>query len=97
MNATARLLFVIEALSGHEVFGARLRDLAAAVGAGEHAVLRDLQAMAAAGWAQQLPDKKWRLTARPIQCFQNFQHGLAEAGRKVSEVRTNYTRTPVNF
>jgi DNA-binding IclR family transcriptional regulator len=97
MNAQTRLLAVIEALSGREVFGLRLKDLAAAVGAAEHAVLRDLRTMESAGWAQQLPDRKWRLAARPIQCFHNFQQGLHEAGQRVAEVRQNYTRTPAHF
>jgi DNA-binding IclR family transcriptional regulator len=92
--AQTRLLDVIEALSGNEVFGARLRDIAAAVHAGEHSVLRDLQTLETAGWAQQMPDKKWRLAAKPVQIFANFQHGLFEASRRVDEVRHGYTRTP---
>jgi DNA-binding IclR family transcriptional regulator len=95
MSAQTRILVVIEALSGHEVFGARLKDIAAAVGIGEHTALRDLQALAVAGWAEQMPDKKWRLAARPIQCFLNFQHGLNEASQRVAEVRQNYTRSPI--
>jgi DNA-binding IclR family transcriptional regulator len=94
--SAARLLLVIEALSGNEVFGARLKDLSAAVGAGEHSVLRDLQTLEACGWAEQMADKKWRLSAKPIQILNRFQSGLTEAENRVSEARQNYTRTPAH-
>ena len=90
-----RLLTVIEALSGHEVFGMRLRDVAQATGALDSTVLRDLETLESAGWAQKLPDGKWCLSAKPIQLLLNFQSGLARSSGRVEEVRTNYTRTPV--
>jgi DNA-binding IclR family transcriptional regulator len=90
-----RLLTVIEALSGNEVFGARLRDLARAVGVIDSTALRDLETLAAAGWAQKLPDNRWRLAAKPIQLLINFQSGLARAEEQVGEVRRNYTRKPL--
>ncbi|MDR2924431.1 MAG: hypothetical protein LBU76_00460 [Azoarcus sp.] len=90
-----RLLSVIEALSGNEVFGIRLRDVAQAVGVIDSTALRDLETLAAAGWAQKQPDSKWRLSAKPIQLLLNFQSGLARAESGVAEVRQNYTRKPL--
>lgn len=90
--AQTRMLNVIETLSGAEVFGMRLKDAAAALQITESTVLRDLQTMQEAGWAQQLPDGKWRLAARAMQVLSNFQYGLAEAAARVDEVRHNYSR-----
>lgn len=95
MNAAQlRLLLVIEALSGNEVFGMRLTDIALAVKGGAPTVLRDLKTLEAGGWAQQLDDSKWRLAAKPIQVLTNFQWGLQSAGIKLSDVQQNYTRVP---
>lgn len=88
----SRLLLVIEALSGHEVFGTRLVDLAKAVDSTQSTVLRDLGTLEAAGWAQQMEDGKWRLGAKPIQVLTNFHWGLQSASQKVAEVQHNYTR-----
>jgi DNA-binding IclR family transcriptional regulator len=90
--AQTRLLSVIETLSGSEVFGKRLKEIAADMQVIESKVLRDLQTMQEAGWAQQLPDGKWRLAARAMQVLNNFQYGLAEATDRVDEVRHNYSR-----
>lgn len=92
--AQLRLLKVIETLSGNEVFGLRLRDVAQAVKASDPTVLRDLQTMEEGGWAQQMEDSKWRLAARPIQCLTNFQWGLQSAGIKLADVQQRYTRLP---
>lgn len=89
-----RLLQVIEALSGNEVFGVRLTDVAQAVASSAPNVLRDLQTLARAGWTEQLGDGKWRLAAKPIQIAVSFQWGLAEAQAKVAEVEQRYTRRP---
>jgi len=93
-NAQLRLLKVIEALSGHEVFGLRLRDVAIAVNAGDPTVLRDLQTLAAGGWARQDDASKWRLGQKPVQIATNFAWGLTQAKQAVSETEQRYTRTP---
>lgn len=90
--AQLRLLQVIEALSGNEVFGLRLTDISKTLKAGDSTVLRDLQAMESVGWAQQMDDGKWRLAAKPIQVLTNFHWGLQSAGTKVADVQQRYTR-----
>lgn len=97
--AQCRLLTVIEILSGNEVFGMRLKEIAEAVAKTEDkasmtSVLHDLEALKARGWAQQMEDTKWRLAAKPFQCLTNLQWGLQSAGLKLAEVQQNYTRLP---
>lgn len=89
-----RLLRVIEALSGNEVFGLRLMDVASALKLSSPTVLRDLWALEASGWAQQMEDTRWRLAAKPIQVLNNFQWGLQSAGIKLADVQQRYTRIP---
>ena len=93
-GAQLRLLRVIEALSGHEVFGIRLKEVAVAVKTGDPTVLRDLQTLAAAGWAKQDETGKWRLGPKPVQICTNFTWGLTQAKQAVSETEQRYTRTP---
>jgi DNA-binding IclR family transcriptional regulator len=93
--AQSRLLLVVEALAGSEVFGQRLSDIAQAAGASMPTTLRDLRTLAASGWAAQDEDGRWRLTSRPLQIIFDFQAGLASAHQRVEAVGHNYTRQPV--
>jgi DNA-binding IclR family transcriptional regulator len=92
--AQLRLIDVIRALAGHEVFGLRLADIAKAVGASEPMLLRDLQTMAHKGWAAQDPSKRWRLGPEPVQIAVQFSYGLRQAQAQVAEVEQRYTRLP---
>lgn len=92
--AQLRLIDVIRALAGHEVFGLRLADIAKAVGAAEPMVLRDLQALAHQGWSVQDDAKRWRLGPEPVQIAVQFSYGLRQAQAAVSEVEQRYTRLP---
>lgn len=91
-NAQLRLLKVIEALTGHEVFGIRLKELSAAVNASDPTVLRDLQTLAAGGWAKQDETGKWRLGTKPVQLYTTVFSGIDRAKRQISETEHNYTR-----
>ncbi|MEF8746675.1 MAG: hypothetical protein V5B31_02200 [Candidatus Accumulibacter propinquus] len=92
--AQLRLLDVIRALAGHEVFGRRLCDIASDVGTTEPMVLRDLHALAHKGWAVQDAAKIWRLGPEPVQIAVQFSYGLRQAQAKVSEIEQRYTRLP---
>lgn len=96
-SAQGRLIDVIEALSGHEVFGRRLKELAAAVKAGDSTVLRDLYTLEAKGWAKQDETGKWRLGQKPVQICTNFTWGLTQAKQAVSETEQRYTRVPATM
>jgi DNA-binding IclR family transcriptional regulator len=93
--AQLRLLRVIEALSGHEVFGIRLKEVAQAVKAGDPTVLRDLNTLEEGGWAKQDETGKWRLGQKPVQICTNFTWGLTQAKQAVSETEQRYTRAPI--
>lgn len=93
-NAQLRLLEVIEALAGNEVFGLRLKDVATAVKTPLPTVLRDLQTLAEKGWAVQDDAGKWRLGPKPVQISNAFTWGIASARRKVDETEQRYTREP---
>jgi DNA-binding IclR family transcriptional regulator len=93
-SAQLRLLKVIEALSGNEVFGIRLKEVAAAVKTGDPTVLRDLNTLASAGWAKQDESGRWRLDTKPVQISVNFAWGLNKAQERLTEIQQRYTRTP---
>ncbi len=93
-HAQLRLMDVIRALAGHEVFGLRLADIAKSVGSPEPMVLRDLQAMAHKGWSTQDPAKRWLLGPEPVQIAVQFSYGLRQAQSKLSEMEQRYTRLP---
>ena len=93
-NAQLRLLKVIEALSGHEVFGIRLKEVAEAVENSDPTVLRDLNTLAAAGWASQDESGRWRLGTKLVQIAVHFSWGVDEAQKKLDETKQRYTRKP---
>lgn len=93
-NAQLRLLKVIEALSGHEVFGIRLKEVAEAVQASDPTVLRDLNTLAAGGWAKQDENSLWRLGPKAIQITGNFHAGAESSKQRVNEIYQRYTRKP---
>jgi DNA-binding IclR family transcriptional regulator len=97
MSAQTRLLAVVEVLAGHETFGQRLKDIAEAMPEQvvTSTVLRDLEALQAAGWAQKTPDDRWMLAAKPIQILHHFYHGLKAVDSRREEIAANYTRIPV--
>lgn len=93
-NAQLRLLEVIEALAGNEVFGLRLKDVATAVKTPLPTVLRDLQTLAEKGWALQDENNKWRLGPKPVQIATAFAWGITRARQQVTETEQRYTREP---
>lgn len=93
-NAQLRLLKVIEALSGHEVFGIRLKEVAATVKAADPTVLRDLQTLEAGGWAAQDESGRWRLHTKLVQIANSFTQGIDAARQRMDEIHQRYTRTP---
>jgi DNA-binding IclR family transcriptional regulator len=93
-NAQLRLLKVIEALSGHEVFGIRLKEVAETVQSSAPTVLRDLQALESSGYARQDENGLWRLDTRLVQIATHFYWGIQAAGQRIEEIHQRYTRKP---
>lgn len=92
--AQLRLINVIRALAGNEVFGLRLADVAKAINEPEPMVLRDLRALEHKGWAVQDASRRWRLGPEPVQIAVQFSYGLRQAQAAVAEVEQRYTRLP---
>ena len=92
--AQLRLMDVLRALAGNEVFGRRLVDIAAEVGKPEPTVLRDLECLESKGWATRDAAKLWRLGQEPVQIAVQFFYGLRQAQARVAEVEQRYTRQP---
>ena len=92
--AQVRLTRVIEALAGHEIEGLRLADIAVAIGGTQPLTLRDLRSLAAAGWAEQRDDTRWRLGPKPVQIAIAFTTSTRRAQERIDEISQRYTRTP---
>ena len=92
--AQGRLIDVIEALAGHEVFGIRLRAVATAVQGSDPTVFRDLQLLERKGWAKQDENGLWRLSTKPVQIAYDFMAGINGARQNVDQTEHNYTRKP---
>jgi len=92
--AQLRLMDVLRALAGNEVFGRRLVDIAADVGKPEPMVLRDLECLESKGWATRDAAKLWRLGQEPVQIAVQFFYGLRQAQARGAEGGQGYTRQP---
>ncbi len=89
-----RLMRLIRLLSGHELHGLVLRDIAHDMKESEPTAYRDLKALEAGGWAQQRDNKTWRLGPEPIQIATNFAWGQREGKAELAEIEQRYTRKP---
>lgn len=67
----------LKALFGHEVEGVSCQELADRFEQNKAAVLRDLQTLQEAGFAEQLPNKNWRVSPtigrEAVKIFNNLQ------------------------
>lgn len=91
-----RALVLIEALAGHVVDGMRLSALAELVQQPAYATLRDLQALAALGYAERIPGREdsWRLTSRICRVAHAHREEMTRQRLRIDQIDHNYTRTP---
>lgn len=82
---------VMKALFGHEIDGISCQRIADGLGIKKVAVLRDLQTLQAAGLAEQLPNKGWRITAALGREAIKMLNNLNAARDRVDEVLNRYT------
>ena len=82
---------VMKALFGHEIDGISCQRIADGLGIKKVAVLRDLQTLQAAGLAEQLPNKGWRITAALGREAIKMLNNLNAARERVDEVLSRYT------
>jgi DNA-binding IclR family transcriptional regulator len=88
-----RLMRLIRLLSGHELHGLMLRDIAAGMKESEPTTYRDLKALEAGGWARHR-DKTWCLGPEPIQIATHFYWGLGQGRAELNEIEQRCTRKP---
>lgn len=81
---------VLKALFGHEVSGISCQRIADGLGLSKVAVHRDLQTLEAAGLAEQLPNKSWRLSAALGREALKMWHALQAVRARLNEVEDRY-------
>lgn len=89
------MLRLIEVMAGHEVFGRRLKDIAADMGVSADTAHRDLKSAIACGWVRQREDKSYCLATKPVQICTAFAWGIKRAGETLREIEQRYTTEPV--
>lgn len=89
-----RLLSLINLLAGHELEGLALGDIARAQGCHASAVVRDLDNLRTAGWAEQTPvGDRWRLSPHVIQISVRHAQALRAGKQKLDDVVQRFSRT----
>lgn len=81
---------VLKALFGHEVSGISCQRIADGMGIKKVAVLRDLQTLQAAGLAEQLPNKAWRISPALGREAVKMWHGIQSARARLEEAGNRY-------
>ncbi len=80
----------LRALFGHEVSGIDCAELAKQLNRDKSQVYKDLATLQAAGLAEQLPDKRWRLASTLAREAIKIMHALDSARRRVDEAAGRY-------
>ncbi len=80
----------LEALFGHEVTGIECAELAKRLNTTKAQVYKDLCVLEQAGYAEQLPDKNWRVSAKLAREAVKIMNALDSARRRVDETASRY-------
>lgn len=81
---------VFKALFGHEQNGISCQQLAERFDTGRAVMLRDLQTLAAAGLAEQLPNKNWRIAPEYGREAVKIFHAVQAAQDRIAETMRRY-------
>ena len=91
-QAVQRSLALVEILTCHAVNGVAHRDLMTLAGYKSKALLsNDLNNLAALGWAEKLPDGKWRITDKPLGLFVMFSRHVTEQQERMAALMDRVT------
>ena len=94
-EAQQRVLKITIALGGSMFHGLSNGELAKLVGAPPSTIVRDLQNLKKAGFAEQIAETgRWRLGVRPVQVFRAFSLEMQRMREKADEIVQRYTRLP---
>lgn len=80
----------LRALFGYEVSGIECAVLAKQLECSKAQVFKDLSTLQAAGLAEQLPNKNWRLSSALAREAVKIMHGLNNARERVDETANRY-------
>nr|DAX69475.1 MAG TPA: IclR transcription factor homolog-binding, TRANSCRIPTION REGULATOR.1A [Caudoviricetes sp.] len=80
----------LKALFGHELDGISCQALADRFGTQKAATLRDLQALETAGLAEQLPNKRWRISPALGREVLKIFNNVNQAADRLKETASRY-------
>lgn len=93
--AQERLIDVIVILSGNEVTGLTIKEVADAARTSQPNAFRDVKVLQAKGMAEQIPDTdRWRLGPKLVQMGLAHMRHMDKAQSRLDEVKNRYTREP---
>jgi DNA-binding IclR family transcriptional regulator len=91
--AQQRLLRLVMLLAGQEITGMAPAEIAQGQQCSAPMVTRDLANLAAAGWAEQIPEtNRWRLAPPVVQIAMRHMVALDRARARLEEVAGRYSR-----
>lgn len=88
-----RLLRLVDLLAGHELAGLVPSEIARALSCSPSIVTRDLDNLRTAGWAEQTPGERWRLSPHVVQMSIRHAVALNEARKSFDEIVQRFSRS----
>lgn len=88
-NQLSRCVSLMTALAPHIISGLSVTELAGKTGLPAAVVCRDMDSLAAVGWAQKLETGRWALTTRPIALATACDLALKTARERQDDFKRN--------
>lgn len=88
-NQLTRCVALMTALAPHIVAGLSVTELAQKTGLQSAVVCRDMDSLAAVGWAEKLESGRWSLTTRPIALAAACDLSLKTARERQEDFKRN--------
>lgn len=89
-SSQQRVLSTLKALFGHESAGISSKDIASQLDTTNSQAFKDLMNLQAAGLAEQLPDKSWRIAPAMGREAFKIMNNLDTARRRLDETANRY-------
>lgn len=90
--AQQRLLHLVNLLAGHELAGLAPSEMARALNCGASDVTRALDNLRTAGWAEQTPGERWRLSPHVVQLSIRHAAALNQARQTFEDTVQRFSR-----
>lgn len=91
LNQLTRCVRLVTALAPHIIAGLSVSELAEKSRLSAPVVCRDMDSLAAVGWAQKLETGRWALTTRPIALAAACELALRTARERQDDFKRNVT------